>query len=243
MDPMGMNLDGKRVVVTGGTGDLGTAVVGRALEAGASVWVPVREASELDGWAHAGHDRVEVREDVDLTDEGAVAGFYAQAHGGGAVWASVHCVGGFAAGMIGMTDRSIIDRMLEMNVLTTYLCCRECAKAMRGAGRGRIVNVAARSALVPGSGAGMVAYTAAKSAVAGLTAALSSELAGAGVLVNAVAPSMMDTPANRESMPKANHAAWPKPGDVAAQIMWLISEENTAVRGAVLPVYGAKGEE
>ena len=243
MDPMGMNLEGKRVVVTGGTGALGTAVVGRALEAGASVWVPVHSSGELEGWAHAGHERVTVREDVDLTDAGAVAAFYTEAHGGSAVWASVHCVGGFAGGLIGRADSSVIDTMLAMNVTTTYLCCRECAKAMRGAGKGRIVNVSARVGLVHGAGGAKVAYTAAKAAVAAMTAALSSELATAGVLVNAVAPSVLDSKANREAMPNAPHGSWPTPDEVAAQIMWFISEENTAVRGAVLPVYGAMGEE
>jgi NAD(P)-dependent dehydrogenase (short-subunit alcohol dehydrogenase family) len=103
---------------------------------------------------------------------------------------------------------------------------------------GRIVSVAARAALEWRSGAGMVAYTASKAAVAALTAALAEEVAKDGILVNAVAPSIMDTPANRKSMPKANYDLWPKVEEVAATIMFLASPENRVTRGAVVPVYG-----
>jgi NAD(P)-dependent dehydrogenase (short-subunit alcohol dehydrogenase family) len=106
-----------------------------------------------------------------------------------------------------------------------------------GAG-GRIVNVAARPALEPRTGAGMVAYTAAKAAVAALTAALSEEVAKQGILVNAVAPSIMDTPSNRKSMTKANYDNWPKTEEVAQTILFLASPENKVTRGGVVPVYG-----
>ena len=103
---------------------------------------------------------------------------------------------------------------------------------------GRIVNVATRPALEWRAGAGMVAYAASKAAVAALTVALAEEVVQAGILVNAVAPSTMDTPANRQAMPKADHAAWPKVEEVAATILFLASPENRVTRGAVVPVYG-----
>jgi NAD(P)-dependent dehydrogenase (short-subunit alcohol dehydrogenase family) len=106
------------------------------------------------------------------------------------------------------------------------------------AGGGRIVNVAARPALEWRSGAGMIAYTASKAAVAALTVALAEEVAKRGILVNAVAPSILDTPANRQAMPKADHAAWPKVEEVAATILFLASSDNQVTRGAVVPVYG-----
>jgi NAD(P)-dependent dehydrogenase (short-subunit alcohol dehydrogenase family) len=84
----------------------------------------------------------------------------------------------------------------------------------------------------------MIAYTAAKAAVAALTVALSEEVANNGILVNAIAPSIMDTPANRAAMPKADYTAWPRVTDVAATIMFLASPDNTVTRGAVVPVYG-----
>ena len=106
-----------------------------------------------------------------------------------------------------------------------------------GAG-GRIVNVAARHALEPRLGASLTAYAVAKAGVAALTMALGEEIAKDDVLVNAVAPSIMDTPANRKSMPKADFDAWPKVEEVAAAIMFLASPENKVTRGAIVPVYG-----
>jgi NAD(P)-dependent dehydrogenase (short-subunit alcohol dehydrogenase family) len=103
---------------------------------------------------------------------------------------------------------------------------------------GRIVNVAARAALEWRMGAKTTAYTASKAAVAALSSALAEEVAGQGILVNAVAPSIMDTPANRKDMPKADFAKWPKVEEVASTILFLASPENKVTRGAVVPVYG-----
>jgi NAD(P)-dependent dehydrogenase (short-subunit alcohol dehydrogenase family) len=127
---------------------------------------------------------------------------------------------------------------LDSNLIACFLCCRAAVRAMRINGIGRIVNVAARPALEPRSGAGMAAYTVAKAGVAALTVALAEEVAKGGILVNAVAPSIMDTPANRKAMPKADFAAWPKVDEVAATILFLASPENTVTRGAIVPVYG-----
>ena len=84
----------------------------------------------------------------------------------------------------------------------------------------------------------MVAYTASKAAVAALTTALAEEVAKDGILVNAVAPSIMDTPANRKSVPNADYASWPKVEEVAATIVFLASPDNVVTRGGVVPVYG-----
>ena len=108
----------------------------------------------------------------------------------------------------------------------------------RTGGGGRIVNVAARHAIEPRGGANMTAYTATKGGLAALTQALAEEVAKDGVLVNAVAPSIMDTAANRKAMPKADHAAWPKVDEVAATVVFLASPDNRVTRGAVVPVYG-----
>jgi NAD(P)-dependent dehydrogenase (short-subunit alcohol dehydrogenase family) len=124
-----------------------------------------------------------------------------------------------------------------MNFVSCALCCRAAVNAMAGAG-GRIVNVSARPGLEWRSGAGMVAYTASKAAVAALTAALAEEVAKDGILVNAVAPSIMDTPANRQAMPKADYALWPKVEEVAATIVFLASPDNRVTRGAIVSVYG-----
>ena len=110
---------------------------------------------------------------------------------------------------------------LESNLVSCFLCCRAAVNAM--AAGGRIVNVAARPALEWRSGAGMTAYTIAKAGVAALTVALAEEVAKDGILVNAVAPSIMDTAANRKAMPKADVDKWPKVEEVAATILFLAS--------------------
>jgi NAD(P)-dependent dehydrogenase (short-subunit alcohol dehydrogenase family) len=124
-----------------------------------------------------------------------------------------------------------------MNLVSCFLCCRAAVNAMTGK-EGRIVNVAARPALEWRSGAGMTAYTASKAAVGALTVALAEEVAKQGILINAVAPSIMDTPANRKAMPKADHAAWPKVEEVTRTILFLASPENKVTRGAIVTVYG-----
>jgi len=229
-----MEFQDRHVVVTGGTGALGAAVVGLLLEAGATCHVPVRDLKDSRRFAHRGHDRVVLSPVPDLTDEAAVAAFYGALPG---LWASIHVAGGFAMAPVGDTDKAMLQRQLDTNFVSAFLCCRAAVAAI-GQGGGRIVNVAARPALEWRQGAGMTAYTASKAALAALTVALAQEVAGQGILVNAVAPSTMDTPANRAAMPKADHAAWPKLEEVAATILHLSSPANKVGRGAIVPVYG-----
>jgi NAD(P)-dependent dehydrogenase (short-subunit alcohol dehydrogenase family) len=229
-----MEFQDRHVVVTGGTGALGAAVVGLLLEAGATCHVPVRDLKDSRRFAHRGHDRVVLSPVPDLADEAAVAAFYGALPG---LWASIHVAGGFAMAPIGDTDKAMLQQQLDTNLVSAFLCCRAAVAAI-GQGGGRIVNVAARPALEWRLGAGMIAYTASKAALAAMTVALAQEVAGQGVLVNAVAPSTMDTPANRAAMPKADPTAWPKVEEVAATILHLASPANLVARGAVVPVYG-----
>jgi NAD(P)-dependent dehydrogenase (short-subunit alcohol dehydrogenase family) len=233
---MNLGLQGRHIVVTGGTGALGSAVCGLLVQSGAACHVPVLDSSELKRFAIT--EQTRIAEGVNLTDDAAVRGFYARFEGSGApaLWGSVHIAGGFAMGPAEGTSRDQFVHMMDMNALTCFLCCREAVRRMKGGGR--IVNVSARPGLIPDLGGGMVAYTASKAAVAALTQALAAEVAGAGILVNAVVPSIMDTPANRASMPKADHEKWPKVGEVAASIGFLVSPENRVTRGALVPVYG-----
>ena len=155
------------------------------------------------------------------------------------LWASIHVAGGFAMKPVAQTAKAELMQQLDTNFVTAFLCCRAAVNVMtRTGGGGRIVNVAARPALEWRTGSGMAAYTASKAAVAALTVALAEEVAKAGILVNAVAPSTMDTRANRAAMPTADHAAWPKVEEVAASILFLASPENKVTRGAIVPVYG-----
>ena len=231
-----MDFKTRHVVVTGGTGALGRAVVEALLRGGAEVHVPYLHAAEAERFPLRTEPRLRLAGPIDLASEAEVGRFYA---GVPTLWSSIHLAGGFAMGAIADADRAALMQQLEMNLVSCYLCCRAAVAGMRkGGGGGRIVNVAARPALEPRQGAGMTAYTAAKAAVAALTQALGEELAPDGILVNAVAPSIMDTPANRAAMPKAKHELWPKVEEVAATILFLASADNRVTRSAVAPVYG-----
>jgi NAD(P)-dependent dehydrogenase (short-subunit alcohol dehydrogenase family) len=226
----------RHVVVTGGTGALGTAVVSKLIEDGAICHVPYLHEEEAKRFPHSTHKSVSLTALGNLADEAAVATYY---DGIGKLWASIHIAGGFAFAPIEKSDKALLMGQVETNLVSAYLCCRAAVQAFRRAGSGgRIVNIAARPALEPRQGASMTAYTAAKAAVAALTVALGEEVAKDGILVNAVAPSIMDTPANRKSMPKADFSAWPKVEEVAATIVFLASPQNAVTRSAVVPVYG-----
>jgi NAD(P)-dependent dehydrogenase (short-subunit alcohol dehydrogenase family) len=140
---------------------------------------------------------------------------------------------------VSATKKADLMKQVDLNLVTAFLSCRAAVNAMTRTGAGgRIVNVAARPALEWRTGAGMAAYAASKAAVAALTVALAEEVVKSGILVNAVAPSIMDTPANRAAMPQADFSAWPKVEEVAATILFLASPDNKVSRGGVVPVYG-----
>lgn len=204
-------MNGKHVFISGAAGALGGSVRAAFERAGATLHAPAFDA-------------------LDLTDEAAVVKYFAALP---PLWASVHLAGGFAMGPFIETSLEGVRKQLDLNFVTAFLCCREAVKQ----GATRIVNVASRAALEPAGGT--IAYAAAKAALVMMTRALAEELKAKGVLVNAVAPSLMDTPANRRAMPDADHARWPKTDEVARSILWLASPENTLTSGAVVPVYGA----
>ena len=231
-----MSFSDRHVVVTGGTGALGTAVVGALIEAGATCHVPYRSEDEAKHFPHRDSKNVSLVALGDLSDETAVNTFYG---GLAKLWASIHIAGGFAFAPIEKSDKALLMGQIESNLVSAYLCSRAAVSAFRQAGNGgRIVNIAARPALEPRSGANMTAYVSTKAGLAGLTQALAEEVVKDGILVNAVAPSIMDTATNRKSMPNADYAAWPKVEEVAATILFLASPENAVTRGAIVPVYG-----
>lgn len=223
---------GKNVVVTGGSGALGRAVVGLLVRRGAQVHVPCVEAAVPD--SVAGLEGVRAAAGVDLTDAAAVTAFYADVP---ELWASIQIAGGFRMAPFADTSLEDLRFLLDINVVTCFNACHEAVKAMQGRG-GRIVNVAARPALSPLQGAGVVAYAASKSAVATLTQALGEEVAKDDIFVNAVVPSIIDTPANRAAMPDAKHADWAKVEDLAETIVQLASPTNRVIRSGLVPVFG-----
>ncbi|HEX5058239.1 MAG TPA: SDR family NAD(P)-dependent oxidoreductase [Kofleriaceae bacterium] len=222
------------IVVTGATGALGAGLVAVLLERGADVYVPMVEPELPKYLAWRDSARVHASPKVSLDDEAQVTAFYASVPN---LWASIHLVGGFAMAPIAETSLADFEKQWRLNTATCFLTCREAVKAIRKAGTGgRIVNVAARPVLVPT--AGMVAYVASKAGVAAITQALAVELLAENILVNAVLPSVIDTPANRAAMPNADFASWPKPAQIAQTIAFLSSSDNALTTGTLVPVYG-----
>jgi NAD(P)-dependent dehydrogenase (short-subunit alcohol dehydrogenase family) len=226
----------RHVVVTGGTGALGTAVVGELLVGGAICHVPYYIDAEEQHFAHRTHPRVKLIGGANLASQMVVNRIYDDVP---KLWASIHLAGGFSASPITATDEAELMGMLRTNLVTSFLSCAAAVSAMRRAGGGgRIVNIAARPALEPRLGAGAVAYAASKAGVAALTQALAAEVLKEDIFVNAVAPSTLDTEANRKAMPRADHSLWPKPTDVATIICNLAAASNRVTSGAIIPVYG-----
>lgn len=222
------------IVITGATGALGAGVVELLLARGATIHVPMVEAELPAHAAWRTHASVHAVPKVSLDDESAVSAFYASLP---ELWASIHLVGGFAMAKVADTSLSDFEKQWRLNTITCFLACREAVKAIRKTGKGgRIVNVAARPVQQPTGG--MIAYVASKAGVASITQSLGAELLAENILVNAVLPSTIDTPANRASMPKADHASWPKPAEIAETIAFLASPQNALTTGTLVPVYG-----
>lgn len=231
-----LDLTGRHVVLTGGAGALGTAVVARFLAAGATCHVPTID----DGPRSLGLPGVHYLPRVNLADEAAVHAVYAQIP---ELWASVHLAGGFSFAALADTTPAAARAQFEMNAMTCLLCCRAAVRRMRERARaqpgepgGRIVNVGSRAALSPS--AGFAAYAMAKAAVHALTLELAEELRQEQILVNAVLPSIIDTPANRAAMPDADFERWARPADIAETLLFLASPSNAVTTGGLVPVYG-----
>lgn len=224
------------VVVTGAAGALGRVVAGHFLEHGHPVLLVDLSESALQA-AYAGVEGEKRFVAVDLTDTGAAVPAIATALGGTPAGVLCNIAGGFAMGRpVHDPDGGDWQRMFDMNVSTLLNASRAVVPGMIAAGRGRIVNVAAASAT---SGkASMGAYVASKSAVARLTESMALELRGHGIGVNAVAPSIIDTPANRAAMPDSDPSAWVSPRQLADVIGFLASDQAAAIHGAVIPVVG-----
>jgi NAD(P)-dependent dehydrogenase (short-subunit alcohol dehydrogenase family) len=222
------------VVITGGTGALGSAVAKALVEAGAHCHVPAIETSvPADRFPK---DGVSVTTHVDLSDEAAVDGFYAKLP---PLHAVVNIAGGFAWAPIADSPAKVMQQQMAMNFVSCAMSCRAAVANFRQAGKGgHIVNISARPALNPRQGANMTAYTASKAAVAAFTVALAEELKGENISVIALAPSTIDTPTNRNDMPKADHASWVKPAAIAELIVAQLSLGDPVNSGALIPVYG-----
>jgi NAD(P)-dependent dehydrogenase (short-subunit alcohol dehydrogenase family) len=223
-------------IVTGGTGGLGSAVVTRLLDDGWRVVVPWIVEHELE--------RVERRPGLeliqaDVSDRGAVDDVVAAAAAsdGAPLGGLVNLVGGFAAGgRVHETPVDEFEQQFRLNLRPTYLVTQAALPQMIDNRGGAIVCVGTRAALQPFKGA--AGYIASKAAVIAFSQAVAVEYKDDGVRCNVILPSVIDTPANRKSMPNADHARWVKPAEIATVISHLLSPDATATSGATIPVYG-----
>ncbi len=235
-----MNFSDQHVIVTGGAGSLGSAVVKLLLDDGAKCSVPCFNQDEFESFQLSDHDHVFAKIGVDLTDEDQAQSFFDDAiEANGSLWGSIHIAGGFGMGSIEDTPKSDFMKQINLNLVTCYNSCRAAIQRFKSQrSSGRIVNIAARPALEPRQGAGMTAYTSSKAGVAALTESLAAEVVEDNILVNAIAPSVIDTPQNRKGMPNADFDKWPKPEQLAKQVAYLISPANDITRGSIVTVYG-----
>jgi len=228
-------MHGRTVVVTGGFGALGRAVAQAAAERGATA-VAVDRIAEPAGLAASLGPHAIALGGVDLTELNATAkAFETVKARTGRLDALINIAGGFRWQTLADGDLAAWDLLYQMNVKTAATACKAALPYLSANGEGRIVNVGAFAATR--AAAGMGAYTASKAGVAKLTESLAEELKGR-VTVNAVLPSIIDTPANRADMPDADFSKWVSPADLAAVILFLVSPEAKAVTGALVPVTG-----
>jgi NAD(P)-dependent dehydrogenase (short-subunit alcohol dehydrogenase family) len=235
-------LENRVAIISGGTGALGRAVADHFVDAGARLaipWVVEPEVPMLkQRLGNRFSDANVFLKRTDVGDEVQIASFVNDVTSKfGKVDILVNLVGGFWGGKsIAETSQAEWQAMFDMNVKPTFLCCRAVVPAMKKNSYGRIVSVSSRTGLL---GAGdYAAYAVAKGAIATFTVSLAEEVLPDNVLVNAIAPSTIDTEANRAAMPKAKHENWVKPEDIARTVGFLCSEDNKVTSGAVVPVYG-----
>jgi NAD(P)-dependent dehydrogenase (short-subunit alcohol dehydrogenase family) len=232
------DFSGRVIMVAGGTGGLGRAVSLAFLAAGARVVTTFYHAAEFEALKAAAGGGHLTGEKLDVTDEAAT--FQAiervvATHG--KIDALVNTVGGWAGGTkLWETEVRTLDQMLALNLRSGFVLARAVVPAMLKQGHGAIVNIAAKAALDPPAGA--ATYAASKAAAVALLESLAADLTGTGVRANTVLPSIIDTAANRKSMPDADYSKWPKPEDIAKVILFLCSDAAKVVHGAAIPVYG-----
>ena len=223
-------------IVTGGTGGLGSAVVARLLDDGWRVVVPWVAERELERVPE--RDGLELVK-ADLFDQDAVKQVVSAGAGeaGAPLRGLVNLVGGFAAGpRIDETPIDDFERQFRLNLRPTYLMVQAAAPRLIDVGGGSIVCVGTRAAIQPFKGA--AGYISSKAAVIAFSNAVAVEYRDDGIRCNTILPSVIDTPANRAGMPKADHDRWVEPAEIAGVIAFLLSADSAPTSGAAIPVYG-----
>ena len=228
-------MPGRVFAITGASGVLGSAVAKAAAAQGDRVALIDHAHHTPHGLANG--DDVLILGGVDLTDaESAKAAIDAAAARFGGLDVVLNIAGGFSWETVEAGSAETWRKLFRLNVETAANVCRAAIPHLKRSKAGRIVNVGANGALK--AALGMGAYAASKAGVHRLTEALAEELKGSGVTVNAVLPSIIDTPANRADIPKADFATWVTTEELTAVMLFLASEKASAVTGALIPVTG-----
>jgi NAD(P)-dependent dehydrogenase (short-subunit alcohol dehydrogenase family) len=236
---MGVNVD-RIAVITGGTGGLGTALAARLHESGyrlAVTYLLPDEARRFEQELDVDEDRLMLRR-VDATNPEAVGEFMDEVAGSfGAIHAVCSLVGGWAGGRdVEDTDDVRLERMLDLNLRSAFYTVRAAIPHLKRAGWGRIVLVGSRA--VVENPPGQAAFNIAKAGVVALGKTIAQELDGSGVTASVLMPSVIDTPATRETVPFAGYVGWPTPEEIAGVAAFLVSEQAGVMNGATIPVYG-----
>jgi NAD(P)-dependent dehydrogenase (short-subunit alcohol dehydrogenase family) len=227
----------KTVLVTGGTGALGTAVVEKFLKNGDTVLVTdIREAGSqfldnFSGYSEKLHTFV-----INVVNEPELKSFAAKVKESfNGLDILVNVVGGFSMSKIIETEEAEFDKMIDINLRSTFLCSKTFLPQIIEKNNGRIINISSRAGLQGLAGLGP--YCIAKAGVIILTQTLAEELKETSVTVNSILPSIIDTEMNRKSMPDADYSKWVTPQDIANVIFFLASEEAGSISGTSVPVY------
>jgi len=229
-------MHGKVVLVTGADGGLGRLVTQAFLDAGATV---VGTSTRIQQSAFKS-DRFTAIAGTISNLESARSLVRECTSRFGKLDVLAHTVGGFSGGSsVAETDDATLQKMLDLNLNSVFHMVRAALPALRSSGNGRVIAIGSRAALEPGAGVG--AYSASKAAMVSLIRTVAAENKDAEVRANVILPGTMDTPANRQAMPKADPAKWVPPASVASLMVWLASEAGGEVNGAVIPVYGSEG--
>jgi len=230
----------KTVVLTGGTGGLGSALIRRLISDDyrlAVTYLLPDEAQAFEEEFDLDEDRLLLSR-VDATNAEAVATLFKDvAERWGNIHGLVSLVGGWAGGRdVEETDDVRFERMLDLNLRSAFYAVRAAVPYLKEGGWGRIILVGSRAAVdYPTSQA---AFNIAKAGVVALGTSVAHELEGTGVTANVLMPSVIDTPATRSSLPYADYVNWPTPSEIAAVAEFLLTDESSVMNGALVPVYG-----
>ena len=234
---MASTVKGKAIVVTGGFGALGAVTALAAADQGARVAVIGQAPKAPPGLFDTRGEHIRVLTSVNLTDEAQAVAATRVAHQQlQGLDVLINIAGAFRWQTVAQGDPAVWDQLFATNVKTALLTSRAAIPFLKQSKQGRIINVGANAGLK--AGAGMGAYAASKAGVHRLTESLAEELKADGITVNAVLPSIIDTPANRKDMPKADFSTWVTPQALAEVILFLASDAGQPVTGALLPVTG-----